>query len=269
MPPKLVPNTTGGGKIKEPPDINGRSPATTSRGKPYTTEFKALNNTRNSLDLPAQRRLKSAISSQNLSNSSDLDMSQLGSQYLLNQAKTKLKPTNTNKSDVIINTNIEAVAVGGAENTSQVILPTEQVQININNQEMLSDNDDSDSESSTEPKFNCIIKSEDGHDLTKLSKIKVVGELGKSIGRFRVFPNKDKTLKVEVTNNLDLEALKRVKSLCNHDISITFQTIQVGSTAQPQGTNTTDNSRTISWGKIFSDELIYSTDGEILEQLQS
>ena len=99
-------------------------------------------------------------------------------------------------------------------------------------------------------------------DLTKISLIRIVGELSKCLTDFRAHNTREKNIRVELSNDLDLVALRKLKSLCGHDI-----TVQVSSTSRH--TSNTLQSRTISWGKIFSHELFLCTDDEILSQLQS
>ena len=116
------------------------------------------------------------------------------------------------------------------------------------------------------PRFVCFLIGED-HDLTKLSMIRIVGELERFISDFRSFFTRNKSVRVEVNSSLDLEALKKVKNICGHSIKVDTLTQQTRPALHTQS-HTAVTSRTISWGKIFSNTLSNSTDDEILEQLQ-
>ena len=105
----------------------------------------------------------------------------------------------------------------------------------------------------------------DTFDLTKLSMVQVVRDLSKSLSNFRTFFTRNRQIRVEVVGNLDLEALKHIKTLCNYDVTVEFQTQTRSFTPHTQAPNT----RTISWGKFFSHELVNCTDEDLLEQLQA
>ena len=107
-------------------------------------------------------------------------------------------------------------------------------------------------------------------DISKISKVKVVRELGGIINDFRVnYDRENKSIKVRLNGMGDVEVLKGMTSLNSNDIQIKHETPILHTQPQPsQNTNNSGNSRTTSWGKFFSHDLFECEDEELLEQMQ-
>ena len=124
--------------------------------------------------------------------------------------------------------------------------------------------DDSDEE--VETIDTVIFYSDTEVDLTKISRIKVVRELGEYLQKeYRVQYLKNKCIQVNFQPN-EIEAIKRINSISGHQVNTRFPptphtpadlTNSSSSLNTPQ-----DKTRTISWGKIISHNLFYCTDDE-------
>ena len=259
-------NYTGGGKYKEPPESKVAAAQTR---KPYHVEPKASYISKNSLDILENKTTKPNYPSQIPSSTHKPIQTQISAAQVYDQAKANLKPTETNTTDVTKNVNNTQGAIGGTSNEDLMVTVAHKMSNYRGSEQPMSDEDDDNNGSATaEAKFTCLIASEDGFDLTTASRIAVAGELGKSISKFRLYRTNNKCLKIELENNLDLEALKKLKTLYGHNVTVQVQTLQIASTTHSPNIPTADNSRTISWGKIFSEDLLHSSDEEILYQLQ-